>query len=85
MLASGRPILAATDPNTELHDLLHGSAIIVPPGDPSAMTNAVKVAIANRADQSTEPSKLVNLFSSETVLPGLHRELCSGINNKPRG
>ena len=40
-LASGRPVLVQAEPNTELHNLLRGATILVPPGDANALADAV--------------------------------------------
>ena len=42
MLATGRDILVATEPGTELHSFLAGSAIVVPSGDTVAMAEALR-------------------------------------------
>lgn len=74
MLASGRPIVVTADPGTELYDLLDGVAIIVPPADVPALAGAIKSMSARRP--LTAPyTKLLSLFSSETVLPQFHRAI----------
>lgn len=42
MLASGRPVIAATEPCTQLAQEIEGCGIVVPPGDPAALATAVK-------------------------------------------
>ena len=44
MLASGRPILVTASAGTELADFLQGAAIIVAPGDPLAISEAILAA-----------------------------------------
>jgi colanic acid biosynthesis glycosyl transferase WcaI len=46
MLASGRRILAAAAPGTELENFLGAAAILTPPGDPAALAAAIEVAAA---------------------------------------
>lgn len=41
MLASGKPMVVAADPGTELAEFLDGAAILIPPGDPEAMARAL--------------------------------------------
>jgi colanic acid biosynthesis glycosyl transferase WcaI len=49
MLASGRRIVVTADPGTELADFLGASCVIVPPGDPARLAQAI-VEIANGSD-----------------------------------
>jgi len=72
MLASGRPVLVMADPGTELHNLLHGTAIIVPTGDVSALAEAIKSASLQRLDPPAQTAQLLELFSSKTILPNFH-------------
>jgi colanic acid biosynthesis glycosyl transferase WcaI len=69
MLASGRDILVATDPGTELYRFLLGTAIIVPSGDSERMAEE----IANRARAGTKPPMAphpqVAMLDAETNLP----------------
>jgi len=70
MLASGRPIVAATDANTELGDILKGIAVIVPAEDAEEL--AAAILAARREDLSAEVKrglKLAGAMSSQTVLP----------------
>jgi putative colanic acid biosynthesis glycosyltransferase WcaI len=73
MLASGRPILVTADPETELHDLLHGTAIIVPPGETKTLVAAIKAACAQRPFEARNPSSLIREFSASLILPEFHR------------
>jgi colanic acid biosynthesis glycosyl transferase WcaI len=41
MLASGRPIIAACQPGSEIDDLVSGCGIITAPGDPQAVASAI--------------------------------------------
>ena len=49
MLASGRPVVAGAIPGTELADEVEDCGIVVPPGDPVAMAEAVRTLIADPA------------------------------------
>ena len=70
MLASGRPIVAATDANTELGDILKGIAVIVPAEDAEEL--AAAILAARREDLSAAVKrglKLAGAMSSHRVLP----------------
>jgi len=51
MLASGRRILAMAAPSTELACFLTGAAILVMPGNASALAEAIAAAAAHQADE----------------------------------
>lgn len=48
MLASGRPVIATTEPGTGLHEEVDGCGACVPPGDAQALAEAI-VALADDA------------------------------------
>jgi colanic acid biosynthesis glycosyl transferase WcaI len=73
MLASGRSVLVTADLDTELYDLLFGIAIIVPPGDVQALAEAIKSASRQRSNPPAEAAKLLEQFSSRTILPAFHQ------------
>ena len=75
MLASGRRILVMADAGTELYDLLYGTAIIVPTGDVHALAVAIKSASMQRLNPPPQTAKLLELFSSKTILPAFHRAI----------
>ncbi len=75
MLASGRSILVTTEPETELHNLLSGKAIIVPPGNACALARAIRAANIERPSASIELAELAKTFSSQIVLPAFHRQI----------
>lgn len=75
MLASNRLVLVTADPGTELHDLLYGTAIIVPTGDVHALADAIKSVSAQRLNPSAQTAKLLELFSSQTILSAFHRAI----------
>ncbi len=49
MLASGRPILATADPDTQVADVVQRCGLVVPPGDPAALAAAARRLIADPA------------------------------------
>ena len=72
MLASGRLVLVTADPGTELYELLNGAAIVVPAGDVRALADAIKSTSVQRMKSPPQASKLLELFSSQTILPAFH-------------
>lgn len=50
MLASGRPVVATANPETQVADILDKCGLVVPPGDPVALATALKT-LANDRDQ----------------------------------
>lgn len=75
MLASGRMVLVTADQGTELADLLTDAAIVVPPGDVHALAAAIKQASLERKPAPVKLTKLVEKFSSDTILPAFRREI----------
>ena len=75
MLASGRLVLVMADPGTELHDLLYGTAIIVPTGDVHALEDAIKSVSTQRLNPPPQTAKVLELFSGKTILPAFHRAI----------
>ena len=47
MLASGRPVLATTAPETALGQEVEGAGVLVPAGDPAAMAKALDDLLAD--------------------------------------
>ena len=45
MLASGRPVIATTEPGTGLYDEVDGCGAVSPPGDASALAAAIEALI----------------------------------------
>lgn len=60
-LASGRAVLVQAGPETELHDLLSGAAIVVPPGQLGILVEAIRDAARTRPDPSKSHA-LAKLF-----------------------
>jgi colanic acid biosynthesis glycosyl transferase WcaI len=50
LLASSRPVLATAERDTELHTLLEGAAILISPGGPDALAQAIIAAMSCKPD-----------------------------------
>jgi colanic acid biosynthesis glycosyl transferase WcaI len=76
MLASGKPVLVTANPGTELHDLLIGTAILVPAGDSAAVASEISLLMKTRAHPAIgDGRKLAALFSRQDCLKQLHHEI----------
>ena len=69
MLASGKPVLATADADTELFEVLYGTAILVPAGDSRAMAREIGIL----AREGSHPAlgdgrKLAQIFDRENSL-----------------
>ena len=72
MLASGRPVLATAATGTELHDVLSGFALLVPPGDATALVQALRSAASDTFVAPQGGLALANdLFSKSRNLSAL--------------
>ncbi len=70
MLASGKPIVVTAEPDTELAELLHGSALLVPAGDPVALAAKIKEAASTDLGRlKSNQLRLALSLSSKTILP----------------
>ena len=49
MLASGRPVIATTEPGTGLYDEVHGCGAVSPPGDGPALAAAIEALVDDPA------------------------------------
>lgn len=79
MLASGRPVIATTDPGTGLHDEVAGCGICVPPGNAQALADAI-VALADDASRravlgQAAASRAGERWQQEAILARTAREL----------
>ena len=84
MLASGKPVLATADADTELFEVLQGTAILVPAGDSVAMAREIGILAA----EGTHPAlgdgrKLAQIFDRESLLRNLPR-FSTGTASKAR-
>ena len=76
MLASGRPVLATAAVGTELHDVLSGCALLVPPGDANALANALARAATDPQPLNSLGLALArHLFSRDENLAALEQVL----------
>jgi colanic acid biosynthesis glycosyl transferase WcaI len=69
LLASGRPVLATAEENTELHSLLAGAAILIPPGQPAALAQAI-IGARSRKPELPRWQEVSALFARDRNLPG---------------
>lgn len=81
MLASGRPILVTTEPDTELATFLDDAATIIPPGDAHLMADAVaRHAAGTVADRRARCATLAALLGERGAM-----DLIEGLLFPPRG
>jgi len=73
MLASGKPILAMADSGTELFDVLHGRALLVPVGDKDPLAREITALVEGRAPPllHNDP-QLTGQFSRGNCLKQMH-------------
>ena len=77
MLASGRAILVAAEPDTELHDFLKGIAVIVPVGNSARIAEEIRHLAHTRPETSEKLIQLATTFDSEKNLEALASVLAS--------
>jgi colanic acid biosynthesis glycosyl transferase WcaI len=72
MLASGRPVVATAKEGTQLYEIVSQVGIVVPPGDPLALSQAVREVAANsslRAESGEASRKCAEMqFSKKKIL-----------------
>jgi colanic acid biosynthesis glycosyl transferase WcaI len=89
MLASGRPVIAACDPGSEIAELVSGCGIAVAPGDPDAMALAIRTLMSNpdaRARMGEEARRrAVARFSKDSILHTFERDLLDRLHRTGRG
>lgn len=70
MLASGRAVVAAAEPGTELFDILQDVALLVPTGDDAAMADAIsRAAVREDPIRIENGLRLAASLSSRRLLP----------------
>ena len=80
MLASGRPLVVAADPGSELFDVLSDVALLTPAGDDAALAAAIEQAAArDLSDLVKNGSRLAESLSSARLLPRFERALLEHI------
>lgn len=81
MAASGRPIIATAEPETEIANVVSSCGIVVRPGDPAALASAIMELAADpdRCRELGRRARAVALAAWEmnTVLTAFERELLS--------
>jgi colanic acid biosynthesis glycosyl transferase WcaI len=70
LLASSRPVLPTAERDAELHALLEGAAILIPPGRPDALAQAIIAAMSRKPDLP-RVNEVSALFTRERNLPSL--------------
>ncbi|HEY4363760.1 MAG TPA: WcaI family glycosyltransferase [Bryobacteraceae bacterium] len=79
MLASGRPIVAATAPGTEIAELVDGCGIRVPPADPHAFSSAILTLAADpgvrRQLGQAARARALSMFRSDVILPSFESQI----------
>ena len=76
MLASGRPLVVAADPGSELFDVLNDVALLTPTGDDAALAAAIEQAVArDLSDRVNNGLRLADDLSSARLLPRFERLL----------
>jgi colanic acid biosynthesis glycosyl transferase WcaI len=83
MLASGRPIIAACRPGSDIAESISGCGLVTLPGDPEALAAAV-VALARDDDARIQMGlrsreSAVREFSQDFILPRIEREMLDRI------
>jgi colanic acid biosynthesis glycosyl transferase WcaI len=80
MLASGRPLVVAADPGSELFDVLTDIALLTPAGDDAALAAAIEQAVTrDLSDQVKNGLRLADSLSSSRLLPRFERALLEHI------
>lgn len=89
MLASGKPLVVTTHPDQELGVFLRDAAILVPPGDSAALSEAIQAFAATRHDPAADRrAVLTRQLSSEDRLADFVRivaEQASAVPGRARG
>ena len=76
MLASGRPLVVAADPGSELFEVLNDVALLTPTGDDAALAAAIEQAVArDLSDRVNNGLRLAGGLSSARLLPRFERLL----------
>jgi len=79
MLASGRPIVAACQPGSEIGDLVSDCGILTAPGDPEAIASAIRKLASDPGARSrmaeNARKRAVQKFCQDSILQGFERDL----------
>lgn len=86
MLASGRPVIAAADPNTALGREVDGCGALVPPGDGVALAKAIEALIAapqKRAELGQAArARALERWDMDAILSRLKTQLDAALSGK---
>ena len=78
--ASGRPLVAAANPGSELFDVLTDVALLTPTGDDTALAAAIEQAMTrDMSDCINNGLRLAHSLSSSRLLPRFERLLLEHI------
>jgi colanic acid biosynthesis glycosyl transferase WcaI len=70
MLASGRPVVATAEPDTELYDILNHVAVLTPSGDAQSLAAAILLASQSDLSQQAEAGlRLAESMGATRILP----------------
>ena len=85
MLASGRPVVATANPGTQIAEMLGDCGLVVPPGDPAVLANALKTLAADRERRillgAAARRVAESLWDKNKILESMFREHIGSIDN----
>lgn len=83
LLASGRPIIAAAEPTSELSAILSGAAILTPPEDGAALAEVLTQAMTRDLScLGARGRALAHWFTARTILPAFEAAICGVSSGK---
>ena len=83
MLASGRRVLVTAAAGTELASFVEGAAIIVPPGDSTALAKAILEAVAGKNNGECDPEPQRRLAEQLSKVDGLRQFAAAALDETP--
>jgi colanic acid biosynthesis glycosyl transferase WcaI len=89
MLASGRPVIATAAPGTEVADVVQGKGLVAPPGDESALANAIRELASDpqlrRAFGAAGRQYAVEQLDREAILARFEKDLVALVGGQRNG
>ncbi|MBB4201211.1 colanic acid biosynthesis glycosyltransferase WcaI [Rhodoblastus sphagnicola] len=86
MLASGRPVIATVEKDTELEQMLRGSAFLTQPEDPQLLAKTIReVAMADLSEIKRRSLQLAKFLDARTVLPAFEDAILDHENDSALG